>query len=342
MHNRAQHFRKVGSAQRGIIGTAVIPQTAQISVDQISFLSEDWLADCQIRQQSERTIELRKLYVGRLQWFLNHRQATICGTSELRSFFAYLTTGHKQEGGRWGYGDKHGASRPMRPVTVRSYYAHLRSFFNWLVGEEVLDFSPLEALAPPQARPDQIQPFTREQVKSLIDATKKSGYPRRDEAILMFLVDTGVRATELCSLKIKDVDLYACRAQVLGKGNKHRTVYFGRDCARILRNYLRHEYRTPDHPIFTTERTEVALTRSGLLQMVHKLGERAGIQITRCSPHTFRHTFAVDFLRAGGNVFALQQLLGHTGLQVTQRYVSLAQADIQSQHRQFSPGDRLK
>lgn len=141
---------------------------------------------------------------------------------------------------------------------------------------------------------------------------------------------------------MKDVDLYERRAQVVGKGNKRRTICFGRDCGLVLRAYLRNEYRTQDSPLFTTERTEAPLTTSGLLQLVHRTGKRAEIQVTRCSPHTFRHTFAIEFLRAGGNVFALQQLLGHTSLQVTQLYVAQAEADIQKQHRMFSPVDNLK
>jgi site-specific recombinase XerD len=66
------------------------------------------------------------------------------------------------------------------------------------------------------------------------------------------------------------------------------------------------------------------------------------IEATRCSPHTFRYTFAVEFLRAVGNVFSLQQPLGHTSLHMTNRYVALAQGDIENQHRQFSPVERLK
>jgi site-specific recombinase XerD len=84
------------------------------------------------------------------------------------------------------------------------------------------------------------------------------------------------------------------------------------------------------------------LTRSGLLQLIRRLGKAAKIEACRCSPHTFRHTFAVEFLRAGGNVFTLKELLGHTTLTMTQRYVAIAQADIESQHRRFSPADRLK
>jgi site-specific recombinase XerD len=111
-----------------------------------------------------------------------------------------------------------------------------------------------------------------------------------------------------------------------------------------LRAYLREEERTPDQHLFLSERGQNAgepFLRGGILQLIERLGKKAGIQGVRCSPHTFRHTFAIEFLRNGGNLFTLKQILGHTSLQVTNRYVSLAQADIQSQHRQFSPGDRV-
>jgi site-specific recombinase XerD len=105
--------------------------------------------------------------------------------------------------------------------------------------------------------------------------------------------------------------------------------------------YLRQDPHEPEDPLFLNKRGE-ALTRSGLRQLLEQLGEEAGIDATRCSPHTMRHTFAVEFLRAGGNVFTLQQIVGHTTLSMTNRYVALALADIEAQHRQFSPADRLK
>jgi site-specific recombinase XerD len=75
---------------------------------------------------------------------------------------------------------------------------------------------------------------------------------------------------------------------------------------------------------------------------VDRLGRVAGLQACRCTTHTFRHTFSVEFLRAGGNVFTLKELLGHTTLAMVNHYVALAQADIENQHRQFSPADRLR
>jgi integrase/recombinase XerD len=118
-------------------------------------------------------------------------------------------------------------------------------------------------------------------------------------------------------------------------------VSFQKTTARALWNYLREEEREPNDPLFLSERGE-QLTRSGLLQLIERLGSTARITAARCSPHTFRHTFSVEFLRAGGNVFSLQQMLGHTALHMTNRYVTLAQADIENQHRQYSPVERLK
>lgn len=84
------------------------------------------------------------------------------------------------------------------------------------------------------------------------------------------------------------------------------------------------------------------MTRSGILQLFERLGETAKIQGARCSPHTCRHTFAINFLRAGGSMYALMEILGHTTLTMVKRYVALAEADIETQHRQFRPMDRLK
>lgn len=84
------------------------------------------------------------------------------------------------------------------------------------------------------------------------------------------------------------------------------------------------------------------MTTNGLYQLVARWGEISGIEGVRVSPHTFRHTFAVSFLRAGGNVFTLKETLGHNSLTIVNRYVAIAQADNTRQHAQFSPVSRLK
>ncbi len=268
-------------------------------------------------------------------WFFHKHSYSSCGVSELRRFFAYLNTGHEEPGGRWGNPQQ---TKPLRPITVKTFHNHLCTFFNWLVKEEIIASSPMEKIPKVVARQNQIQPFTDEQLRAILQAAKSSQHRRRDEALVYFLLDTGLRATEVCNLRMQDVDYAGYRCTVFGKGNKSRTAHFGRAASKVLWQYLREEKREASAPLFLADRGTRAgdpLTRSGLFQLIQRLGKKAGIQATRCSPHTFRHTFAVQFLRNGGNTFTLKEMLGHTNLHMPNRYVALAQADIQNQHRQF-------
>lgn len=309
-----------------------------ISLRDLERNAEGWLLDGEIRQHSHDTIALRRIILDKLLWFLRQQEYPSCALRELRLFLAYVTRGHEGEAGRWG---NPSLRKQVRPSTVQTYHRHLRTFFRWMISEGVLTNSPMEGIAAPIARPDQIRPFTQDQIRSLLAAARRSKNPRRDEALLLFLFDTGLRASEICGLKFRDLEMQGRRCTVCGKGNKHRTVPFGGTVAKALWNYLRFQPRDPGEALFLSERAD-PLTRSGLRQMVERLAISAGIDAVRSSPHTFRHTFAVEFLRAGGNIFTLQQLLGHTDIKMTNRYVALAQADIEAQHRQFSPADRLR
>jgi integrase/recombinase XerD len=301
-----------------------------------------WLDDGKYRQLSPRTLEARRDLVSKLLWFLRQREAERCGLMELRSFLAYMSRGHEEPGGRWG---NPRLTKPVKPSTIETHFVNLRTLFTFLVAEGVIDTSPMDGLKPPVVRDDQVQPFTNEQVAALLEAAHRSRYPRRNEAILYFLLDTGARASELCGLRMRDLDLKARQCRVLGKGNKARTLPLGRQTVRALWAYLQRQEREPGDPVFAGERvgeTGEPLTRSGLLQIIHDLGQRAGLEAVRSSPHTCRHYFAINFLRAGGNVFTLKEILGHTSLTMVNRYLKIAQADVAAQHRQFSPMDRLR
>jgi len=203
----------------------------------------------------------------------------------------------------------------------------------------------MDKVAPAINRDDQVQPFTDGQIEKLLKAARGSAHPKRDEAIFLFLLDTGVRISELCALRMSDVDMLGYGAVVQGKGDKNRRIQFGKTTKRAIWSYLHATPREPDEPLFIAEgghNSGEALTRSGVTQMVRRLGKVACVDGVRCSPHTFRHTFAINFLRNGGNQFTLMTLLGHTSLEMTSKYVAIAQADVVVQHRMFSPVDRMK
>ena len=246
--------------------------------------------------------------------------------------------------GRWGNPTN---LEILKPSTVATYHRILRIMFNWIVEEGAYQSSPMRNISPPIDRRDQVQPFTQEQVDSIVKAAENSDYPARNLALVRLLLDTGARVSEIASIKIEQLEMARRCVRVLGKGAKMRDLYFGKKASQHIWRYIRQ--RRPDtvqtwdsgEPLFLSERTHEGLTRSGIQQIISRLGDNAGITTARCSPHTFRHTFAINFLKNGGNQFALMHLLGHTNLKQTEVYVQYAQADTEDQHRRFSPGDRM-
>jgi site-specific recombinase XerD len=344
MQKRPQPFTSFPSAAPLAATKDALTQNA-LDTGQMEHCAREWLYDCEYRQHSKNTITSRRLYLDKLLWFLKTHGHESCGVPELRRFFAYLSTAHEGDSGRWNGTQKRDTShRALRPSSIATYHRNLGAFFNWCIGEGFIEASPMQRIAAPLMRSDQIQPFTLEQARALIHAARRTRNPERDEVVVRMLLDTGMRASELCTLRMEQLDLFGQRATILGKGNKHRSVHFGSKAARALRNYLRFEPRIPEETVFQAAKNQYAgnqLTPNGLRQIIEHLGELAGLQAVRCSPHTLRHTFAVEFLRNGGNVFSLKEILGHTSLHMTNRYVALAQADIEQQQRQFAPGDRL-
>jgi site-specific recombinase XerD len=307
-----------------------------------------WIADGQAAGWSPRTIASRRDMLGKFSWWLNQEEIPdrleAITPENIRFFLAYLRA--DISGSRWG-GEAANAARPARPSTVDTYYRCLRAFSNFVVREGVLDESPMAKLRPPRVPKDQIQPFAQEQAQDLVDAAKRSDQPHRNTALVLVLLDTGLRVGELCKLTIGDVDPETKALMVMGKGGKRRTVYLSAAVRRVLWKYVEHERRMAgdDEPLFSAikgRRSDAALTPSGICKLFHRLGRAAGIRDVRCSPHTARHYFAVTMLRNGANLFELQQLMGHEDLTVLRRYVMLAQADLAQVHRKASPAARLK
>jgi site-specific recombinase XerD len=329
-----------------IEGGATRPKNASahpLSYAVIERYGQDWINEAEYLLQSPCTIAGKSDSIMRLLWWMRQNHLDECGTKEFRRFFAYIGNGHLTSGGRWG---NPRLTKPASPRTIQYYFNYLRGFCRWLQSENVIDESPMTGLLVPRVERDPIQPFNTEQINALLAAAAQSVQPKRNEAILLFMLDTGVRASELCSLSYKDLELHGSygQATVLGKGRKKRTLPFSRRAARAMWQYLRDSPRPEHSAVFLSDRGQGAgapFTRSGLLQLFERLGAAAGIRGVRCSPHTMRHTFAINFLRAGGNTFTLQQILGHTALHMTMKYCAIAQADIENQHKMFSPADRL-
>ena len=260
------------------------PVGVVLSVKKMRSLIEEWLLDGEGSSHSPNTISLRRTLTSQLLWFLDHINAKQCSAREMKQFMAYLNK--PQPDGRWGKDGPH-AKTALRPSTIHSYYTHIRTFFNWAVDEEIISESPMNNVKRPIKRSDQIQPFSDEQLKSLLQAARDSCYSQRDEVILRFLLDTGVRVTELCTLTLKDINISDRSAYVMGKGSKRRTVPFCSKTAKALQKYLREDDRAPCDPVFLSERGRTAdaqFTRSGVFQLIERLGKKA-ISTTYVAAH---------------------------------------------------------
>jgi site-specific recombinase XerD len=167
---------------------------------------------------------------------------------------------------------------------------------------------------------------------------------QRDYTITLLLLDSGLRVSELCELKMEDVRLEEGLLKVLGKGNKERLIPVGRQVQKLMWHYIGRFRPSPAMPrvsnVFLTD-DGYPLCKDRVEKLLTRYGKLAGLTGVRCSPHTFRHTAAVSFLRNGGDVFSLQRLLGHSSLEMTRRYCQLADIDVQKAHMRASPVDNL-
>ena len=159
------------------------------------------------------------------------------------------------------------------------------------------------------------------------------------------MLDSGIRISELVGIELGDVNLAeGCIKIRRAKGNRERIVPIGSLVQKSLWKYLNHHRPQP-----LTEKISrlflsddgLPLTKSGVQQMLRRKGKRAGIIGVRCSPHTFRHTFAKNYLLNGGDIFSLQKILGHSSLASVRTYLNLFAVDIKRQHQRFSPVDNM-
>jgi len=243
----------------------------------------------------------------------------------------------------------------LSPKTVKNVHTALASLWTWL-GQELGLPHVVKGIRPPKANPPAWHLPTREDIERLLKACDCSVEARpgnrrafhmklplalRNRCIILVLVDSGLRAQELCSLTLADVDLATGSILVRhGKGNKQRIVYIGKATRRLLWRYVAacRKGARPEEPFFVNQRGK-PLTVGRLTHLVRDLGRRAGVKVW---PHLLRHVFATEFLRGGGNLLTLQRLLGHASTSLLARYAEIAQADLRAAHEAASPADRWR
>jgi len=235
----------------------------------------------------------------------------------------------------------------------------LSSFWSWAEKEPAVKAKHIirDVIQQPTFIRKKIVPYTQAEVVAMVQAcersaawTTRNGHTTdsnrdtalRDKAILILFLDTGLRASELCSLKIKDFNRANGFIDVLGKGSKERVVVAEANAQKALWRYLATRPKAkPDDPLFAT-RTNQHLNKDSLRHLVQRIADRVGVK--GATLHKFRHTYAITFLRSGGTPLELQRALGHENLDTVSIYVNLSASDMQEAQRRASPANawRLK
>lgn len=247
--------------------------------------------------------------------------------------------------------------RKLAPKSVKNAHTGISAFFSWAEEELQIEHQVRGKVKSPKANAPEIIPLCKADIQLLLKACERTaGWEsdrrrpadalrpsrNRDKALVLFLLDTGLRVQELCDLRVGDVDMQSGAVIVHhGKGDKERIVYAGHVARTALWRYLaKRRFKEKDDPLFATNK-HGPMDRHTVRKLLTRAGGRAGLS-EPAHPHRFRHTFAINYLRNGGDIFTLQRLLGHSSLDMVRRYLSIAQVDLAEAHRRASPADNWR
>jgi site-specific recombinase XerD len=231
---------------------------------------------------------------------------------------------------------------PLSPYTIRKEIKILRGFGHWMQREGF--GNPFERLEIPSVPKELVETLSQDEIHRILDTMNPNTLNgARNLALIMLMLDSGPRISEVADLRLPDLNLEDREVKILGKGRKERRIPFGQDTARALMRYTTMFRPEPahagdDHAFLSVD--GYAMTRNGLECLIRRLRITSGVG--KLHAHLLRHTFSVNFLAAGGDLETLRRILGHESLEVTKRYLrGLQDAQVRAKYQDFSPVDRM-
>jgi integrase/recombinase XerC/integrase/recombinase XerD len=260
-------------------------------------------------------------------------------TKLIREYILYLMAKHRFE--------THPYNSPTNELlsssTVHGHVRTLRAFSNWLLKEKLTNINFTAGIKPPKIVKKVISTLSEEEIAQVLSTFNPSSVSdMRNKVMFMLLLDTGLRIGELINLKLDDVNIEEGLMKVMGKGKKERMVPIGNKAQKVLHSYLFRFRPKPAHSGINNAFLSVfgtPITENSVELVFARLARRSGVK--RLHAHLCRHTFATMFLLNGGDIFTLQQILGHSTLEMVRNYVTLASNQVAMRHHKYSPLDRL-
>jgi integrase/recombinase XerC/integrase/recombinase XerD len=308
-------------------------ETSAAAAPTLSALVERYLLRCEVEAKAADTLRAYRETLGRF--------ARVLAEDGAPDAIEEITSEHVV--------DYLGRFTELSKETRHRYFREVRRFFNWLVENGYIEQSPFRGMRNVNVPPRVKQPFAPEEIAALLAACGEPATDTalRNRAMVLTLLDTGVRCRELARLRLQDLDLEARRLHIVdgAKGGKQRIAAFAERGHRALRSYLSRRGTEPG-PLFAALsphgalRPGVPLQTNGVKQMLRRLGRRAGV--SKVHAHRFRHTFATWAIRSGAREIDVQYLLGHSSSDMVRRYSSSYRSEQAAlRHVEFSPGDQM-
>lgn len=299
-------------------------------------------------EASNRSLKTITWYLENLTRFFNFLDSNgllkslgTLGARDLETYILHLKQLHRWE----THPHIRSKSDGLSAHSIQGHIRAIKAFWTWLFKNGYLDHNTFAGFPLPKAPEKPFATMTVEQINQLLNAINRLT-PKGAQLYMMIilLIDTGVRISELLNIQIRDIDLAHGFIQVLGKGGKVRTVPISSEAKKELMLYITGYCSQPcngDSEHLFPDGQGGPVSVNSVQQALRRLAARAGIQGVRCSPHTFRHTFATEFTANGGGAFALRDIMGHVSINTTLKYMHLKPHDLQRMHAQYSPLARL-
>jgi integrase/recombinase XerC len=240
------------------------------------------------------------------------------------------------------------AGRGIAKGSIARKLSAIRSFFRYLVREEIIPKNPIEQVSSPKLDRRLPSFLTKEEMEKLLNAPDlPTPLGQRDRALLELLYASGLRVSELVGLTLEQIDLESNEIRVWGKGSKERMVLMGQPAADALKSYigegrlqLQLQSKKKTSALFL-DRYGQRLTERSVQRLLNQYAKKAGIG-KRVHPHMFRHTFATHLLDGGADLRVVQELLGHARLTSTQIYTHVTKGQARKVYLAAHPLAREK
>lgn len=286
---------------------------------------------------------MKRSFVDVALEFIDAKKAERYSDHTIRSYFGILDKFSIWIGGRDVYfGDITardiraflGSLTDLADKTVYNHHIALSSLWTWAMEQGYVHQHVVRQVRAPKIPERRVIPFTEQECRRILQSAKN----KRDRAIILVLLDSGIRRSEICGLSVEDWLPGALK--VFGKGKKERVVPISDPTELAIKNQLLDrkidgEGINGGDALFACEISKNRMTSTTIGSIMRRLRKYSGIRDIHC--HRFRHTFAISFLRNGGDIYTLQKILGHSSLDTVKIYLDIVRSDVEAAHRKASP-----